>query len=69
MRRLGEALVGCWKLSGDAHGETRFEWAEGDRFLLQYVNCSSDGMSYEGQWRWPGGGYSILAMRINDATG
>lgn len=132
MQRLGDALVGRWKLSGDARGEARFEWTEGGMFLLQHVDLlvfgrqhkgielighlhrineqatpeiwtrfysfldgltldyvyeldgrtltiwfmkkgsdnrftatiSSDGNSYEGGWRWPGGGYDVSATRI-----
>ena len=33
-----DRLVGTWKLSGEAHGQVRFEWMEGGFFLLQHVD-------------------------------
>jgi hypothetical protein len=33
-----EPLVGTWRLAGDTTGEVRYEWLEGEFFLLQHVN-------------------------------
>jgi hypothetical protein len=35
LRALGERLVGTWKISGEAEGETSWEWMEGGFFLIQ----------------------------------
>jgi hypothetical protein len=32
---LGDRLVGTWKVSGEAEGETSWEWMEGGFFLIQ----------------------------------
>ncbi len=32
-----ERLVGTWQISGDAQGQSTYEWAEGGFFLLQHV--------------------------------
>ncbi len=33
-----ERLVGTWQISGDAQGQSTYEWAEGGFFLLQHVD-------------------------------
>ncbi len=33
-----DRLVGTWRISGDAEGEIRWEWAEGRRFLFQHID-------------------------------
>lgn len=48
MQRLGKALVGQWKLSGDAEGEARFEWMEGGLFLVQHVDLVVFGRHHKG---------------------
>jgi hypothetical protein len=48
MQRLGQPLVGRWKLSGDAGGEGRFEWMEGGRFLVQHVDLTVFGRRHKG---------------------
>jgi hypothetical protein len=32
---LGDRLVGTWKVSGEAEGETSWEWTDGGFFLIQ----------------------------------
>jgi hypothetical protein len=32
---LGDRLVGTWKVSGEAEGETSWEWMDGGFFLIQ----------------------------------
>lgn len=133
LERLGEKLLGRWKVSGEAQGKITFEWLKEGLFLQQkfdltvfgrrnqgieiigrlrlpgqapskdlcsrayifsegqtfdYVyklqgsqltiwfgeknprhffkgQFSADGKSYEGDWRWPGGGYHIKALWQN----
>jgi hypothetical protein len=48
LRRLGEMLVGTWKLSGDAEGQIRFEWMEGGMFLVQHVDLAVFGRRHKG---------------------
>ena len=35
LKALGDRLVGTWKVSGEAEGETSWEWMEGGSFLIQ----------------------------------
>jgi hypothetical protein len=35
LRALGDRLVGTWKVSGEAEGETSWEWMDGGFFLIQ----------------------------------
>jgi hypothetical protein len=35
LQALGDRLVGRWKVSGEAEGETSWEWMEGGFFLIQ----------------------------------
>jgi|SRR5215211_1973179 len=35
LKALGDRLVGTWKVSGEAEGETTWEWMEGGFFLIQ----------------------------------
>jgi hypothetical protein len=35
LKVLGDRLVGTWKVSGEAEGETSWEWMEGGYFLIQ----------------------------------
>ena len=35
LKALGDRLVGSWKISGEAEGETSWEWLEGGFFLIQ----------------------------------
>ena len=35
LKALGDRLVGTWKVSGGAEGETSWEWMEGGFFLIQ----------------------------------
>ena len=37
MKELAEVLLGRWKITGDAHGETRYESADGGHFLLDLL--------------------------------
>ncbi|MGB2607285.1 MAG: hypothetical protein WBC78_27005, partial [Candidatus Sulfotelmatobacter sp.] len=41
-------LVGTWKVSGDARGQIRFEWMEGDFFLMQHVDLIYAGRTIRG---------------------
>jgi hypothetical protein len=35
LKALGDRLVGAWKVSGEAEGETTWEWMDGGFFLIQ----------------------------------
>jgi hypothetical protein len=35
LKALGDRLVGTWKVSGEAEGETSWEWMDGAFFLIQ----------------------------------
>ncbi len=35
--RIGEMLVGAWKLTGGSEGEIRYEWLEGGFVFIQHV--------------------------------
>ena len=48
MKTLADLLVGRWKITGDAQGETRYEGAEGGHFLLQRVHLDYAGRRIEG---------------------
>jgi hypothetical protein len=48
LQRIGEALVGTWKLSGGAEGTIRYEWTEGGRFLIQHVDLKVFGRQIKG---------------------
>jgi hypothetical protein len=37
LKRLGDALVGTWQVSGGAQGQVRYEWMDGGFFLMQHV--------------------------------
>ncbi|MFZ0138940.1 MAG: hypothetical protein WAK89_17880, partial [Candidatus Sulfotelmatobacter sp.] len=41
-------LVGTWKISGDAHGQIRYEWADGGFFLMQHVDLAYAGRTIKG---------------------
>src|SRR5690606_3955168 len=38
LKRLGDALIGTWQVSGGTHGQVCYEWMEGGYFLIQHVN-------------------------------
>jgi hypothetical protein len=38
LQRLGDLLVGTWKLTGGAEGEIKFEWMDGGFFLIQHFD-------------------------------
>jgi hypothetical protein len=48
LKRIGDALVGAWKLSGGANGVIRYEWMEGGMFLLQHVDLEVFGRQIKG---------------------
>jgi hypothetical protein len=133
LKRLGQLLVGRWKLTGGADGEIRFDWMDGGHFLIQHFDLlmfhggrvrgmevighlhrlheepskeiwtrvysaldgltldyvyerngrkltiwfmkkdsdnryvgtfSKDGNSFHGAWKWPGGGYEVMGIRV-----
>jgi hypothetical protein len=35
-----EKLIGCWKVSGETHGEVAFNWMEGGYFMVQDINLA-----------------------------
>jgi hypothetical protein len=37
-----DRLVGTWKVSGGAEGQTTYEWMEGGFFLIQHVQLGED---------------------------
>jgi hypothetical protein len=43
-----DRLVGTWRMSGDAEGQVRWEWAEGRRFLLQHIDIVHGGRTIKG---------------------
>lgn len=48
MKKLAEVLLGRWKITGDAQGETRYESTDGGHFLLQHVHLDYAGRRIEG---------------------
>jgi hypothetical protein len=51
-----ERLVGTWKVSGEARGTIKYEWLEGQFFLMQHVNLELFGHEVKcleviGHWR------------------
>jgi hypothetical protein len=47
LRRL-DRLVGEWTLSGGVEGTVRYEWMDGEFFLLQHVDLEQDGQKITG---------------------
>ena len=43
LKALGDRLVGTWTVSGEAEGETTWEWMEGGFFLIQRGWTRRDG--------------------------
>jgi hypothetical protein len=43
-----DRLVGTWKVSGDAQGEIKYEWAEGGFFLTQHFDLLHAGRRNKG---------------------
>jgi hypothetical protein len=41
LKRMGDRLVGTWKVSGGAIGQVRYEWMEGGFFLMQHVELNN----------------------------
>lgn len=48
LKRLGNALVGTWNMSGGVTGQIRYEWMEGGFFLIQHVDLDHDGHKNKG---------------------
>jgi hypothetical protein len=48
LKRIGEKLLGTWKLTGGAEGEIRYEWAEGGFFLIQHMDLKAFGRRIKG---------------------
>jgi hypothetical protein len=42
LTRMGDRLVGTWKVSGGAQGQVRYEWMDGGFFLLQHVDLGDN---------------------------
>ncbi len=42
LKRMGDRLVGTWKVSGGAVGQVRYEWMEGGFFLMQHVDLGDN---------------------------
>jgi hypothetical protein len=42
LKRLGDALLGTWNVSGGAQGQVRFEWMEGGFFLIQHIELGDN---------------------------
>jgi hypothetical protein len=38
LKRLGDALLGMWEISGDARGQATYEWMDGGFFLIQHID-------------------------------
>lgn len=47
LKRL-ECLVGTWQVTGDAHGQIRYEWLEGGFFLVQHFDLNHGGRLLKG---------------------
>src|SRR5262245_39317446 len=47
LKRL-DKLVGTWRVSGEAQGEIRFEWMEGEFFLVQHIDLEYGGRKIKG---------------------
>lgn len=47
LKRL-DRLTGTWRVSGDANGQVRYEWAEGGFFLVQHFDLVHDGRPIKG---------------------
>jgi hypothetical protein len=43
-----DRLVGTWQISGGAQGQVRYDWLEGDFFLLQHVDLEQHGQRIKG---------------------
>ncbi len=41
-------LVGTWQVSGDAQGQSRYEWTEGGFFLVQHFDLVREGRPIRG---------------------
>ena len=48
LRRLGDVLLGTWRLTGGAEGTIRFEWLEGGHFLIQHIDLKVLGRQIKG---------------------
>lgn len=46
--KILDRLVGTWKISGDAQGESRYEWMEGGFFLVQHFDLVHGGRPIKG---------------------
>jgi hypothetical protein len=44
LKALGDRLIGTWKVSGEAEGETSWDWMEGGFFLIQRGWIRREGM-------------------------
>ncbi len=70
-----EKLVGTWKVSGEAQGETTYEWMDGGHFLLQRGVFERAGLKYAyrgviGYDRAPGGAPAdTITERIYTSSG
>ena len=42
LKRIGDRLVGTWKVSGGAQGQVRYKWMEGGFFLMQHVDLGDN---------------------------
>lgn len=43
-----DRLAGTWRISGDAEGTCRYEWADGRRFLVQHFDIVREGRPIKG---------------------
>lgn len=43
-----QPLVGTWEVSGGVQGQLRYEWMEGEFFLIQHVDFEHDGRKIKG---------------------
>ena len=48
LTRLGDKLLGTWRLTGGAEGTIQFEWLEGGHFLIQHVDLRVLGRQIKG---------------------
>ena len=48
LKRMGDALVGTWNVTGGAQGQIRYEWMEGGFFLMQHVDFDHGGHHIKG---------------------
>lgn len=42
LKRMGDRLIGTWKISGGAQGQIAYEWMDGGFFLIQRIDLNDN---------------------------